>query len=85
MFATSRFHNPSVLFLDHDPYRYSSVQQAELTGLKKQLGLSAGDANHTPFQKTAGGSGLRLPEYFEWAEVGHEGERCGIDTSMCLI
>lgn len=43
--------------------------QAEVAGLKKQLGLSAGDANHARFQTSAGGSGLSLSEYFEWAEV----------------
>lgn len=48
---------------------HHTTPQAELAGLKKQLGLSAGDANHARFQTTAGGSGLSLSEYFEWAEV----------------
>ncbi|CAM9124714.1 unnamed protein product [Ectocarpus sp. 4 AP-2014] len=45
------------------------LSDAELAGLKKQLGLSAGDANHVHLQKASGVSGLLLSEYFEWAEL----------------
>lgn len=62
------------------------MKQAELAGLKKQLGLSAGDADHTQFQTTAGSSGLQLSEYFEWAEVcflsGHAIVHSGFGTAL---
>lgn len=63
--------------LSHQSRHAMSRRQAELTALKKHLGLSSGDADHTPFHSTAtigsegrsGSPGLLLMEFFEWAEV----------------
>lgn len=77
----------------------NALHQAELTALKKQLGLSAVDADHVSYQvKTLAAAGaetrpaakaLFLPEYFRWAEVRNASHReldsaVGLVRGMCL-